>query len=295
MIENEVIPGWMNDLALDLKKPPTLAAYQQGMKFFISWLKDRGIESMKASDIKSFRNELNKSYAPKTVNLYLTGVRSFFAYCVTSDLLPSNPAREVSSISIDESFTRRALSVDEVQALFSAADDLRTRAIITLMLYCGLRRVEIHRLDLEDIDISAGRVKLNVLGKGKNNKQWINVPLAHAGTIINWYEYRKPFNTCKALFISFSDRSLHKRLSTRSISDIVTKALKAAGIYSERVTVHSLRHTAITRLVQVMRDNDKLDILKVQRFARHKNIKDTQRYIHLEEDSSDPACDMISY
>ena len=206
IIRGQVIPDWVAEMELDLKKPPTIKSYQQGLDLFINWLSDQDISSMKPSDIKQFRNDLAKSYSGKSVNLFLTGVRSFFAYCVTENLLPSNPAREVSSIGIDESFTRRALTTQEVRDLLaSCEDDLRAKAIITLMLYCGLRRVEIHRLNMGDVELSKGRLQLHILGKGRNNKEWVNVPLAHVDTIINWLEYRKQFNSSKALFISFSD------------------------------------------------------------------------------------------
>jgi integrase/recombinase XerC len=77
------------------------------------------------------------------------------------------------------------------------------------------------------------------------------------------------------LFTSLSNNSKRKRLSTRSISGMVKNRLKEAGYNSERLTAHSLRHTAVTLSLLAGKD-----ITEVQQFARHANIATTMIYNH---------------
>ena len=65
-------------------------------------------------------------------------------------------------------------------------------------------------------------------------------------------------------------------MTTRSISGVCKEAMKAAGYNSERLTAHSLRHTAVTLALIANGGN----IQEAQQFARHANISTTQIYAH---------------
>ena len=77
------------------------------------------------------------------------------------------------------------------------------------------------------------------------------------------------------LFTSLSNNSKGARISTRSISGTIKTSLKNAGYDSDRLTAHSLRHTAVTLSLI---GGQKLE--EVQQFARHKNIATTLIYAH---------------
>ena len=302
----QLIASWKTELERDGAKPDTITAYSHGLKTFMTWLADRDIKTMRVSDLKDFRNELSEKFSPKTVNLFLTGVRAFYAYLVTEDVIPSNPAREVKSIPLDDTkaFKRRKLDADEVTLLLSAPDDTdagkRTRAILALMVFCGLRRIEVHRLDLDNVEIHKGRMTLQVTGKGRVESEPVKVPSNCAKIVRAWIDTRENTADSTALFTSLSDRSLGARLSLRSISENVTDTLRAVGLGRDtNVTVHSLRHTAVSHawkgmLREAEETGKPADPLRLQRFARHRNFKDTQRYLHLEEDEN-PVCDLIDF
>ena len=77
------------------------------------------------------------------------------------------------------------------------------------------------------------------------------------------------------LFASHSNRNNGGRLTTRSISRIVKEAMKDAGINSDRLTAHSLRHSAITFSLL-----GGATVQEAQALARHKNINTTLIYAH---------------
>jgi integrase/recombinase XerC len=77
------------------------------------------------------------------------------------------------------------------------------------------------------------------------------------------------------LFMVFSDGNKGKRLATRSLRKIIKQAYKEAGLNSDRLTSHSLRHTAITLSLA-----GGATLQEAQQFARHGNINTTMIYSH---------------
>lgn len=92
-----------------------------------------------------------------------------------------------------------------------------------------------------------------------------------------------------ALFLSLSNRSPNMRLSTCSIRATIKSAMLRAGINSKRKTTHSLRHTAITKVVE------EADPMKAREMARHENLETTMIYTHEVGRISDPGEDYIDY
>ena len=86
---------------------------------------------------------------------------------------------------------------------------------------------------------------------------------------------RGKVNRKEPLFVSCSHRNRGGRLTTRTISGIAKASMISAGYYSDRLTAHSLRHSAVT--IALMAGQS---LAEVQYFARHSNISTTQIYAH---------------
>ena len=144
---------------------------------------------------------------------------------------------------------------------------VRLRAIVALLLYQGLRTVEICRLDVADVEIAAGR--LQVLGKGRDDKEYI---FLHPQTIKALKTYQKASHVKDgALFTSLWGQTKGKRLATRGLRLIVKNALAASDI--DR-TVHGFRHFFVTTLVKSYQS----DLLRVAHYSRHRSIEMLQVY-----------------
>ena len=91
----------------------------------------------------------------------------------------------------------------------------------------------------------------------------------------DWTLSRNARKQCDVLFVSTSNNNKGQRLTTRSISGIVKKRLKAAGYTSNRLTAHSLRHTAGT--LNLMNGGT---LEETQQLLRHSNINTTMIYLH---------------
>ena len=114
------------------------------------------------------------------------------------------------------------------------------------------------------------------MGKGHDEKDEVVKLTYETLKAINEYLALRDIKSDKEpLFISFSDRSNGSRLKTRSIRDIVKKTFKNVGINSDRLTTHSLRHSAITFALI-----GGATIQEAQQLARHTNINTTMIYAH---------------
>ena len=91
------------------------------------------------------------------------------------------------------------------------------------------------------------------------------------------------------LFTSTSNNNAGERVTTRTISKIVKERLKSAGYDSNRLTAHSLRHTAVTLSLLAGKD-----ITEVQQFARHSNITTTMIYNHSLDKAKNSCSEAIS-
>ena len=153
---------------------------------------------------------------------------------------------------------------------------LRDYAILALLFTGGLRTIEISRANIADIRTAGDNTVLYIQGKGREEKtEYVKIMPEVEDAIRAYLAARKPASTEEPLFTSTSNNSRGKRISTRSVSDIVKQALIKAGFNSDKLTAHSTRHTAVTLALLGGQS-----LQEVQQFARHANITTTQIYAH---------------
>ena len=152
----------------------------------------------------------------------------------------------------------------------------RDYAIFSLMVTGGLRDIEVHRANIEDLRTLGDSTVLYLQGKGREERaEYVKVPPQVEKAIRASLADREDTDGKLPLFISLSNNSFGDRISTRSISGLVKTSLRSAGYDSDRLTAHSLRHTAVT--LSLLGGNS---LQEVQQFARHANISTTQIYAH---------------
>jgi site-specific recombinase XerD len=294
----DLIEAWIDYERMRGQTEGTLAAYRRSFDRFTEWIRERGIKQPGARDIAKYKFELAQDYAVQTVNLSLCAVRSFYRYLVTQGSIPYSPAGDVPGVKRPKSrrHKRAALTGPEVRAVLETCDDtiigVRDRLIITLMAYCGLRTIEVHRLDVDHLATEADRMILHVQGKGHREPDEIAViPKNQEPTVRAWMvERRKLGDVSDALIVSLSKRSKGRRLSNRSIREIVTGHYKKAGVVGADKSTHSLRHSAITQAIKAGASP-----MQAQAMARHASFDTTLGYIHEVNRLENPAEDLIEY
>ncbi len=265
--------------------PSTRREYGKAAGQFLAFLKEEGRLQPTEDDVVRWKRVLleERRLTPGTVSVYLTAVRTMFAWLARRGLYPAIADR-VPAPHRTAGFRRDDLSIPQLRDLLEAAGggterDRRDRAMLLLMACCGLRTIEVVRADREDLRTRGGQVVLYVQGKGRTDREeWVKVPPEVDGPLRAYLADR----TVKTdgdgrvpLFSSTSRQNRGARLSTWAVSTMVKARMRAAGMDSARLTAHSLRHTCATVALRAG-----TPLPDVQAALRHRNAATTMQYTH---------------
>ena len=274
--------------------PRTVQTYTGNIRQFVKWTQQNGIQRPTRQDVIAYRDELRERCKPSTVQGYITALRLFFQWTAQAGIYP-NIAEHIKGAKLDSSHKKDYLNAAQVKDLLDSIDTQtakgkRDYCIIALMVTGGLRDVEAARANIEDLQQLGGSTVLYLQGKARDERtEFIKVVPAVEKPIREYLKTRRKAKGKQPLFSSLSNNSKGQRLSPKSISRIVKDRLIAAGYNSDRLTAHSLRHTAVTLSLI-----GGLPLDEVQQFARHRNISTTQIYAHNLERAKNRSEDTIA-
>lgn len=271
--------------------PHTCRCYQKDLREFEEFLK--GQEAQRGSEvdldwsqvdrltIRKYLSVLYRKNKKSSIARKLSTLRSFFRYLVREKLVPTNPAKIVSTPKVEKPLPK-TLTVDEtfqildssVSPMEEISDNeakvriLRDRAILELLYSSGLRVGELVGLNLKHLNINLEIVR--VMGKGRKERI---VPVGGKAieALKSYLESRGDPDDEEPLFLN----SRGGRLTSRSVERLVKKYTRASGIV-RKVSPHSLRHSFATHLLDAG-----ADIREIQEMLGHASLSTTQRYIHL--------------
>jgi integrase/recombinase XerD len=262
----------------------TLAAYRRDLTRYCVFLAQRGVEDLDAVDdgvVRSFVASVSAStygsdeepYKATSVARALSAVRSFHRFVVREGLLDADPTVGIVRPRLPRALPH-PLTVDEVAAIVEAPpletpSGLRDRAILELLYGAGLRISELTGLDVDDVDLDEGSVR--VLGKGSKER---DVPVGRmARDAVGAYVTRgRPVLSSPrsrgALFLN----ARGGRLTRQSCARLLEVHARAAGV-RRIVTPHDLRHSFATHLLE-----GGADVRVVQELLGHASVATTQIY-----------------
>lgn len=260
--------------------PKTIETYTRALRQFFAYLSSKGITQPTRDDVIAFREELKAEHKPTTVQNYIVAVRLFFQW-TDQEGIYRNVADKIKGAKLNREHKKDYLTSRQIKAILRSVDrstvqGLRDYAILSVMITGGLRTVEVSRADIEDMRAVGDAMALFIQGKGREEKtEYIKLQPPVEQAIREYLKARGPAKLTDPLFSSNSNRGKGERLTTRSVSRIAKTRMQTAGYDSERLTAHSLRHTAVT--LSLMGGQS---LQEVQQFARHANITTTQIYAH---------------
>ncbi len=267
--------------------PATVAAYAEDLRQFEAYLNGRGLGLDRPADIareqaRGFLAELHRRRTAKTsMGRKLSALRGFFRYLRQKKLVTSDPLAGLKNPK-PEQRQPRALNVDEAVALVTPkpgspeADGsiaaCRDLALAELLYGSGLRVSEAVGLDLGDVDLSQGLVR--VLGKGSKERL---SPLSDAARErLGAYSRRRgelgPDPAEQAFFLGPRGGRLGRRQAAR-----ILEAMGRDAAIARHVHPHMLRHSFATHLLE-----SGADLRDVQELLGHERLTTTTRYTHLE-------------
>ncbi|MFM7719436.1 MAG: site-specific tyrosine recombinase XerD [Actinomycetota bacterium] len=263
--------------------PNTIAAYRRDLDRYAVFLAERGVaDGAKVADrdVTAFVARHSsathgdaKPYRATSVVRGLSSIRSFHRFLVREGEATADPSRAVVRPRLPRSLPR-PLPVEDVLRLLEAPPKtvvgLRDRAVLETLYGGGLRVSELVGLDVDDVDLEEGSVR--VLGKGGKERE---VPLGrHAVRAIGAYRTRaRPdLATARSRGALFLNQR-GGRLTRQGCTGILAAAVQRAGLADRRVTPHTLRHSFATHLLE-----GGADVRVVQELLGHASVATTQVY-----------------
>jgi len=247
--------------------------YKYRIGLFLDFTSERGFNRNSFLDFKRALAE-RTDFAVSTKNKYLATAKIFLKEANRQGALPADITQNIKTFSQSKKHKRDGLNDEEMSKLTEAVKVLpdtpqnaRLKATLSLLVFQGLRQVEITRLDVRDIDFISKTAFIQ--GKGQDDKEPINL---HPEAIRALQGYLKSYKIADgALFTSQSNNSKNQRLTTRALRDIVKETLNALGIEK---TTHGFRHYFTTTLIKTYKG----DLLEVAQYTRHKSLEMLQVY-----------------
>jgi len=221
--------------------------------------------------IREFLTDEKDRKSATTASHSHTTLRAFFVFLVNDGFLECSPME-----SVDKPKRRKSVlntfSIEQIDAVLAKCGrdfgGARDRAMVTMLLDCGLRVSELAGLDLDDVDWTDGT--LLVLGKGGKERV---VPFGHTTRqALTAYIARRGELDTPALFVS----TLGARLDRYRVRDIIERRCEQAEITGVRCSPHTFRHTMA---VSYLRNGG--DVFSLQKLLGHSTLDMTRKYAEL--------------
>lgn len=261
-------------------RPKSKSTYKKAIKQFLVYINENGIAQPAREDVIAWRESLKADHKPTTIQTYLTAVKLFFRW-LEQEGIYKNIADHVKGVKIDKGHKKDYLTSKQSHKVLTSIDTdtlkgLRDYAIVGLLLTTGLRTIEITRADIADLRTVGDSTALFIQGKGRDEKSdYVKIAPQVEDAIRAYLKARGATEEKDPLFTSTSRNNYGERMTTRSIRAIAKNSLVEAGYNSDRLTAHSMRHTAGTLALL-----NGASPREVQQLLRHTNINTTLIYMH---------------
>ena len=271
--------------------PNTIKSYLFDLNYFIDFIlsnyKIQNLNNIKKKHIKEYINSLttytyNNIVFEKqnsSINRAISSVKSYFKYLTNNDFISNDPTKDI-ILPKNNKKLPTILTVEEINKILEVTtsnkkNNIRDRAIISVLYSCGIRVSELINLNLTNLFFDEEIIK--VFGKG-NKERMVPVGLI-AKKDLEYYinkirpEYARKRNSKGVLFLS--NRGLP--ISRKTIWNIIKTITIRSGI-EKNVSPHTFRHSFATHLLE-----GGADLRAVQELLGHSNISTTQIYTHLDK------------
>jgi len=280
------------------------AIYKKGFKAFLQLEKSMSSHSVEAymrdlDKLTDYFTSINRQLSPADVTLkdlqafiqsigememaatsqarIISGIKSFFKYCVLEQICNHNPTTLLPSPKTSRKLPD-VLSFEEIELMISQIDVSkpeggRNKAILETMYSSGLRVTEVITLKISCLYLDVGFIR--VIGKGDKERL---VPIgADAIKYIKLYKdtirvHQTPSKDCEdILFLNNRGKGLSRVMIFYIIKDLLLKT----GI-QKTISPHSFRHSFATHLIE-----GGADLRAVQEMLGHESITTTEIYTHI--------------
>lgn len=273
----------------------TKRAYQRALTDFMAWYTTTGQSGFTKATVQAHVTALrNAGVSASSINQRITAIRKLAVEAADNELISESAAQAISrvdSIRKEGSKIGNWLTQEQAQKLLqlpnvSTVKGLRDRAILAILLGCGLRREECAGLRVDHIQQREGRwVIVDLVGKRSKTR---SVPMP------SWAKYAiDSYMVAGAVTSGVLFRSMRRGdhlqtdgMTAQAIFDVVKTYAAQMGI--AKLAPHDLRRT-FAKLAH----NGKSAIEQIQLSLGHSSVQTTERYIGFKQDLHSAPCDAL--
>jgi integrase/recombinase XerD len=231
-----------------------------------------------------FLHRINDSdWSPATVKICYCGIKFFFLNVLERKwhifkILRAQRERTLPCV----------LSKEEIGSILNKVRTFHNRVFLTTVYSCGLRLQEALHLQVSDIDGKRMSIRVH-RGKGAKDRY---VPLPEETLVLlrkHWATHRNPVLVFPALGRGRNEASTAENpMAVKSVQGALRKARYEAGIRKRRVTMHTLRHSYATHLLEAG-----VNLRVIQKYLGHAQLETTMVYLHLTEKGNEDAAKIV--
>lgn len=255
-------------------KPKTMESSFTSTMLFLRFYGTVGktdLKDLQRSDLEAFiEHEQDRKMYISTVRTRMACIIAFIHFLMEQDVLPLSLLKRRIRLKLPDTLPR-AMNPEDVKKLLSVIDHTRDRALILLLLRTGIRIGEALGLTMRDIDLKERKVYL-MEGEKNNMGRVVYLSDDAAFTLKRWFKWRDPEKT----FVFYGKGAARMCYSTARCR--FKNYLKEAGLAQRNHTVHCLRHTMASELL-----NAGMPLDGLRQLLGHQDIEITRRYARLSD------------
>lgn len=258
----------------------TLKAYHIDLRQFSDFLMESQTGITKES-LSAYIMAMHQHFKPRSVKRKLASIKAFCHYLEAEDILTENPFRKLSVGFREPQQLPRTIPLRMIETMLSAAYEkihnssgaqhmwaLRDAAVMEILFATGMRVSELCKLNVSDVDLSDGVIRIH--GKGAKERM-IQIGNNDVLSILRQYAYSVTRTEQSPFFVN--RRGF--RISEQSVR-LILRHYEMALEGTQHITPHMFRHSFATLLLE-----EDVDIRYIQRMLGHSSIVTTQIYTHV--------------
>jgi integrase/recombinase XerD len=271
---------YVKDYLYSLKRrncrPNTIRNNFITLLLFLSYLKERGRTSLEAiarEDVSAFiEHEQDRGMVPNTVSTRLRLLYAFVRYLVDREVVHPDLLKRKLRVKVPEALPR-AIDPDDVQQLMAVIEKPRDRAMILVLLRTGMRIGELLATRMSEVNLREKQIIIMEAQKTRVGRMaYLSEDACQA--LMVWLNMRDPAK--ERLFYGQG----RQRLSYTAVRVRFAKYLEIAGLAHKGYSLHCLRHTCATELL-----NAGMRLECLQQLLGHSSIEMTRRYARLTDNT----------
>ena len=268
------VEGYLRDQYRRHLRPNTLGNALRAIEGFITFIQKEGkvhLEEITRQNIEGWlEHEQDRGLKASTVKMRFGALKAFLRFLIEREVLSHELLSKRMIIKVPDALPR-AIDPDDIRQLVALLEDVRDRAMILILLRTGMRVGELQNLIVEDVNLKQRRIEIYEAAKTRVGRV-VYLSEDALKALKAWLTVREPHKT----YLFYSRGKYRHSITYPAVRAVFIKYLHKAGLSHKGYTLHCLRHTCASELL-----NAGMRLECVQQLLGHSTVEMTRRYARL--------------